>query len=143
VQGLDPEETNMPITFAQMVAEAMGAVPAIEPLAAARQCEVDPLTLIVDVRDAADIPATGLIAGAAPISLGSLTYKADAEVSETWRDPRLTDRSRPILVTCYSGEMASLGGRLLKEMGFTNVCLITGGTVAWKAAGLPMQAAGE
>ena len=39
--------------------------------------------------------------------------------------------------------MASLGGRLLQEMGFTNVCLITGGTVAWKAAGLPMQAAGE
>jgi rhodanese-related sulfurtransferase len=120
----------------------MGEVPAIEAPEAARQCEADPRTLIIDVRDAGDIPATGLIAGAAPISLGSLTYRADAEVPESWRDLRLADRSRPILVTCYTGEMASLGARLLKEMGFTNVGLISGGTVAWKAAGLPMQSGG-
>jgi rhodanese-related sulfurtransferase len=123
-----------------MVTEAMAAVEAVRPEDAARYCEGDSRVLIIDVRDAADIPATGLIAGAAPISLGSLTYRADAEVPEDWRDPRLADRSRPILVTCYSGEMASLGAKLLKDMGFTNVCLLAGGTVAWKAAGLPMAA---
>lgn len=129
----------MPRTFAQMVTEAMGEVTAVEPPAAAAQREADARTLIIDVRDVADIPATGLIAGAASISLGSLTYKADAEMPESWRDPRLADRSRPILVTCYTGEMASLGAKLLKDMGFTNVRLIAGGTVAWKGAGLPME----
>ncbi len=129
----------MPRTFAQMVAEAMAEVPAITPPEAARRREADPHTLIIDVRDADDIPATGLIAGAAPISLGSLTYKADAEVPEAWRDARLADRSRPILVTCYTGEMASLGAKLLKDMGFANVGLLAGGTVAWQAAGLPME----
>jgi rhodanese-related sulfurtransferase len=122
-----------------MVTEAMREVPALAAPAAAQQCEADPRILIIDVRDAADIPATGLIAGAAPISLGSLTYKADAEMPETWRDPRLADRARPILLTCYTGEMASLGAKLLKDMGFTNVSLIAGGTVAWKEAGLPME----
>jgi rhodanese-related sulfurtransferase len=122
-----------------MVSEAMAEVPALSAAEADFRRQADPSTLIVDVRDAVDIPATGLIAGAASISLGSLTYKADAEVPESWRDPGLADRSRPILVTCYSGEMASLGAKLLKDMGFMNVCLIAGGTVAWKAAGLPME----
>ncbi|MCC7360322.1 MAG: hypothetical protein IT317_12635 [Anaerolineales bacterium] len=125
-----------------MVAEAMAEVPAVAPLEAARRREADPRTLIIDVRDAADIPATGLIAGAAAISLGSLTYKADAEVPEEWRDPRLDDRSRPILVTCYSGEMAALGAKWLKDMGYTNVGLLAGGTVARKEAGLPMETDG-
>jgi rhodanese-related sulfurtransferase len=125
-----------------MVSEAMAEVPALSADEADFRRQADPSMLIVDVRDAADIPATGLISGAAPISLGSLTYKADAEMPESWRDPRLADRSRPILVACYTGEMASLGAKLLKDMGFTNVCLIAGGTVAWKAAGLPMEATG-
>ena len=130
----------MPKTFGQMVSEAMAAVPALSAAEASLRQQADASTLIVDVRDAADIPVTGLIAGAAPISLGSLTYKADAEMPESWRDARLADRSRPILVTCYTGEMASLGAKLLKDMGFTNVWVIAGGTVAWKETGLPMEA---
>lgn len=42
-------------------------------------------------------------------------------------------------VTCYTGEMAALGAKLLKDMGFANVGVLAGGTVAWQAAGLPME----
>ena len=69
-------------TFGQMVAEAMAAVPVISPAEANRRMQQDPNTLFVDVRDAADIPATGIIPDAANISLGSLTYRADDEVPE-------------------------------------------------------------
>ncbi len=35
--------------------------------------------------------------------------------------------------------MGALAGKLLKDMGFTNVRILKGGTVAWKAAGYPTK----
>ena len=125
----------MPKTFNQMVTEAQAEVPAISPAEAFQKMQADPTTLVVDVRDAADIPVTGIIPGAVNISLGTLTYKADDEVPQEWRDPNLANRSRPIITTCETGEMAALAGKLLKDMGFMNVHILEGGTVAWKGAG--------
>jgi len=120
-----------------MVTEAQAEVPAISPAEAYQKIQADLTTLMVDVRDAADIPVTGIIPGAVNISLGTLTYKADNEVPSEWRDPNLANRSRPIITTCETGEMAALAGKLLKDMGFTNVHILKGGTVAWKDAGYP------
>ncbi len=122
-------------TFNQMVTEALAEAPTISPAEAFQGMQADPDTLVVDVRDAADIPVTGIIPGAVNISLGTLTYKADDKVPQEWRDPNLANRSRPIITTCETGEMAALAGKLLKDMGFTNVHILKGGTVAWKDAG--------
>jgi len=70
----------------------------------------DPDTLLIDVRNAADIAATGKIPGSVKILLGTLAYKADNELPEEWRDPRPQDRSRPIIASCILGLMAALGG---------------------------------
>ena len=48
----------------------------------------------------------------------------------------LQDRSRQVVVTCQTGENAARDGKLLKEMGFTNVSYMEGGMEAWKVAGL-------
>ena len=126
-------------TFSQMVTEAMDEVPAISPEEAQRRMAQDPNILVIDPRDAADIPYTGIIPGAMNISLGSLTYKADQEVPPEWREPELHDRSRPIIAACETGELAALSGKLLQDMGFTNVTIIEGGTVAWQEAGFPVE----
>ncbi len=126
-------------TFGQMVAEAAAEVPGITPAEAQRRIEQDPSTLVVDVRDAADIPFTGIIPGAANISYGALTYKADQEVPEEWRDARLQDRSRPIITTCVVGPLGALGAKLLRDMGFAQVAYIDGGMVGWRNAGLPTE----
>jgi rhodanese-related sulfurtransferase len=126
-------------TFQQMVSEAMGEVPTISPAEARKRIQKDPQTLVVDVRDAADINATGIIPDALNISLGTLTYKADNEVEESWREPALRDRNRPIITTCEIGPMGALGGKLLKDMGFANVSILEGGTQAWKDAGFPTK----
>ena len=126
-------------TFQQMVSEAMGEVPTISPAEARKRIQKDPQTLVVDVRDAADINATGIIPDALNISLGTLTYKADNEVEEAWREPALRDRNRPIITTCEIGPMGALGGKLLKDMGFANVSILEGGTQAWKDAGFPTK----
>ena len=94
---------------------------------------------MIDPRDAADIPATGIIPGAMNISYDALTYKADNELPPEWREPQLEDRSRPIITACESGELGALAGKLLKDMGFSNVSILEGGTQAWKDAGFPIQ----
>lgn len=136
----EPAGTAMPKTFNQMVTEAMAEVPVISPEEAYQRMQEDPRTLVIDPRDAAEIPlTTGIIPGAMNISYGSLTYMADNEVPQDWREPELADRSRPIITACETGELGALAGKLLKDMGFTNVSILEGGTQAWKDAGYPTE----
>ena len=129
-----------PVTFSQMVVEAMAEVPGISPEEAHRRMEEDPRTLVIDPRDAADILATtGIIPGAMNISYGALTWRADNELPLEWREPELEDRSRPIITACESGELGVLAGKLLLDMGFTNVSNLEGGTLAWIDAGYPTE----
>lgn len=127
-----------PKTFNSMVGEALQTVPAITPAEARRRQQEEPDLLLIDVRDAADIAQTGTAPGAINISYGALTYMADNEVPEEWRDPRLADRSRPIITTCILGPLGALGGKLLHDMGFTNVRFLEGGIDAWAKAELPL-----
>jgi len=132
-------ETTLPKTFDLAVTEALAEVPTISPVEADQVMRSNPNALVIDVRDAADIAGTGIIPGAVNISLGTLTYKADNQVPLEWRDAQLENRARQIITTCESGEMAALAGKLLKDMGFKNVRILKGGTVAWKAAGYPIR----
>lgn len=122
-------------TFNQMVEEAMAEVPVVDAAEAHQRMQQDTKTLVIDPRDAADISATGIIPGAMNISYGALTYQADNELPEEWREPQLADRARPIITACEIGPLGALAGKLLKDMGFTNVSILDGGTQAWKDAG--------
>jgi len=86
-----------------------------------------------------DIRATGIIPGALPVSVGMPAMRADHEIPEDFSNPELQDRSRPIITTCNEGMTASLGARILKEMGFTDVSIMQGGTKGWKRAGFPTE----
>lgn len=129
-----------PLTFAQMVKNAEQAVPGIAPKDASKKLKEDPNTLVVDVRDAADLATSGVIPGSVNISYGALTYKADQELPEAYRDKRVQDRARPIISTCDEGPLGALGAKLLKDMGFQNVHYLAGGVLAWKKEGLPTEA---
>ena len=80
----------------QMVDEAMSEVDGVTPDDVQQKMDEDPEALIVDVRDAAEVPSTGLAVRGINISLGNLPVKADLELPEEWRDPRLQDRKRQI-----------------------------------------------
>src|SRR5688572_13641353 len=126
-------------TFMEMVTEAGAVVSAINPLEAQRRLTENPDALLIDVRDAENICATGKIPGAAAISAGSLLFKADQEVPETWRDARVQDRSREIITQCDIGPLGAISAKNLRDMGFTNVTYLEGGIAAWKEAGLPTE----
>lgn len=120
-------------TFSESVEEAKNQVGSVAP------SDVGDDALIIDVRDAADIAAGGIVPGAVPISLGTLTFKADVTVPEEMQHPELGDHDRDIVVTCAVGAMASLGAKLLQDMGYRNVRYLEGGTNGWKEAGRPVD----
>lgn len=125
-------------TFAQMAAAGFATLPIITPVELQQRMSANPTTLVIDVRDAADVAQTGTVPGAVNLSYGALTYLADNEVPETWRDPRLADRSRPIVTTCILGPLGAISGKLLHDMGFSDVSVLEGGVHAWIEAGLPV-----
>ena len=127
----------MAMSFMQIAEEAMAHVEGISAAEVQQRMKQEPNALLVDVRDAADIPSTGLATGGLNISLGMLPVRADLELPEDWREPRLQDRSLPVITACQLGPNGAIGAKILKDMGFTNVGYLEGGMEAWKAAGLP------
>jgi rhodanese-related sulfurtransferase len=125
----------MALTFGKLLEEAQSNVKGISSIEAKKQIEDKPNTYVIDVQDAADAGACGLIPSSVNISLGMLPIRADLELPEELRNPELADRNRPILVTCGLGGQAALGAYLLKQMGFADVAYIEGGTTAWKQEG--------
>jgi len=127
----------MAMTFIQMAEGAIAEVDGISAEEAQTRLQEDPNALLIDVRDAADIPSSGVPAGGVNISLGMLPIRADRELPEEWIDSKLQDRSCQIITTCFAGMMSAMGAKVLKDMGFTNVCYMEGGMDAWNAADLP------
>ncbi len=128
-------------TFMQMAAEAQQSVSGIRPAEAQEFLHRNPNTLLIDVRDAADIRAGGHIPGSLAISVGMLPVRADTELPEDWRDARLADRSRPVITHCVLGPLGAMSAKTLQDMGFTNVRYLEGGIEGWKQAGLPTEQA--
>jgi rhodanese-related sulfurtransferase len=126
-------------TFMQMANEAMAQVPGITAAELRRRMRGDGRLLVVDVRDEAEVRATGRIPGSIGVSLGMLPVRADRELPADWREPALQDRSRPVVTVCSLGPNSARGAALLKEMGFTDVAYLSGGIHAWSEAGLPTE----
>jgi len=87
--------------------------------------------LVVDVRDAPEVQASGKVAGAVNVSRGMLEFRADPQ--SHYYDERF-DRSKPIIVYCASGGRSALSGKVLKDMGYQKVFNL-GAFKDWAAAG--------
>tara|TARA_B100000073_G_C23329848_1_gene410282 strand:- start:160 stop:552 length:393 start_codon:yes stop_codon:yes gene_type:complete len=95
--------------------------------------------VILDVNDKEEVQQRGRVKGAVNISLGTLYYKADENVPENFKDHRIQDRNKKVVVTCSLGLCAAIGGKLLKDMGFKDVALLEGGVMKWKEDGYKLE----
>ena len=95
--------------------------------------------VIIDVNDKEDIKQRGMIEGAVNISLGTLYYKADENVPDSFKDERIQNRDKKVVVTCGLGLCAAIGGKLLKDMGFKDVVLLEGGVEKWRDDGFKLE----
>jgi rhodanese-related sulfurtransferase len=87
-------------------------------------------TLVLDVRDAPEVAASGKVAGAQHVSRGMLEFRADPESSS---HDKHFDRDKTVILYCGSGGRAALAGKLLKEMGYSKVYNL-GGFKDWTGA---------
>ena len=95
--------------------------------------------VILDVNDKEDVEQRGMVEGAINISLGTLYYKADDIVPEDFKDSRIQNRDKKVVVTCGLGLCAAIGGKLLKDMGFKDVALLEGGVTKWQEDGYSLK----
>ena len=95
--------------------------------------------VIIDVNDKEDVEQRGMVDGAINVSLGTLYYKADDKVPEDFKDNRIQDRNKKVVVTCGLGLCAAIGGKVLKDMGFKDVVLLDGGVTKWKEDGYDLK----
>ncbi len=100
----------------------------INKLAGARAAAGKP-GIWLDVRTPGEV-ARGHIEGASAVSISSADFA---------RKVSRMQRNKPIFVYCASGSRSMHAGRLLQRMGFAEVYNLSGGIMAWRRAGLPVD----
>lgn len=106
----------MSVSVKQLLAAANAAVPKIG-VEEARKLVAEG-ALIVDVRDGTEVAKTGKLKGAVHVSRGMIEFRADAETP--YHDSQFR-KDRPVILYCASGGRSALAGKVLKDMGYTNV----------------------
>ena len=120
----------MPTSVKQMLEAANAAVPKITP-AQARDMIAKGETLVVDVRDAPEVAASGKIAGAVHVSRGMLEFRADPELPS---HDKSFSKDKALILYCGSGGRAALAGKMLKDLGYDRVYNL-GGFKDWADSG--------
>jgi len=92
--------------------------------------------VLVDVREADELEATGHIPGSVHIPRGMLEFRADP-TSPYHQEP--LDPSARVILHCASGGRSALAAAALKDMGYDRIAHLDGGMKAWKEAGKPVS----
>jgi len=124
----------MATSVKQMMEAANAAVPRLTP-AQVKEMIAKGNTLVVDVRDAAEVANTGKVAGAVHVSRGLLEFKADPE-SPT--HDKNFDKSKNVILYCASGGRSALSGKTLKDLGYEKVYNL-GAFKDWAESGGPVD----
>jgi rhodanese-related sulfurtransferase len=119
----------MPVSSTDLVNAANALVPRVTGEEAQKMVAAG--AVLIDIRDSAELAASGKAVGSIHIPRGSMEFKADP-ASATY-EPRL-QADTPIVLHCAAGGRAALAGKLLLEMGYTKVYNL-GGFKDWVAAG--------
>ena len=120
----------MATSVKQMLEAANAAVPKISP-AQAKEMMANGNTLVVDVRDAPEVAASGKVAGAVHVSRGMLEFRADPELPS--HDKNFA-KDKDVIVYCASGGRSALAGKMLKDLGYEKVHNL-GGFKDWADSG--------
>ena len=120
----------MPTSVKQLLEAANAAVPRVTP-AQAKEMIAKGNTVVVDVRDAAELKQSGKVAGAVHVPRGMLEFRADPD--SPYHDKNLA-KDKTVIVYCASGGRSALSGKTLKEFGYGKVFNL-GGFKDWVEAG--------
>lgn len=104
-------------------------------LAEARDLAASGRLTLLDVRELAEVKASGMAKGAVHIPLSLVPLKADQRAPD--RHPQL-DPAKPVAVYCAAGARAGRAAQVLSSLGYTAHNI--GGFGDWCAAGGEVEA---
>ncbi|MFQ5351698.1 MAG: molybdopterin-synthase adenylyltransferase MoeB [Candidatus Binatia bacterium] len=116
-------------TFDQIAADARRAVPELSVDEVERLIASADPPIVVDVREREEY-REGHLRDALSIPRGFLEMQVEAKIG---------DKARRIVTYCQSGVRSLLAGKVHKDMGYADVCSMSGGYGAWKGAGHPWE----
>ena len=116
-------------TYKQIMDEARQSVPEVSPEQVKVRLDKGEHPVVLDVREKEEV-RQGYVPGALSLPRGFLEMRVEEAVPE---------KNTPIVAYCGSGARSLLAGRILKELGYTNVVSMRGGFTAWKNQGLPVK----
>ena len=102
--------------------EARRIVPEVSPDDVRSRLDAATHPVVLDVRERDEF-RQGFVPGAVSIPRGFLEMRVEETVP---------DKDAPIIAYCAGGVRSLLAGRILKELGYTNVVSMRGGFQAWK-----------
>lgn len=114
----------------EMMEAANAVVPRVTPAVAADMMAKGDV-LVVDVRDAAEVQASGKVAGAVNVPRGLLEFRADPASAS---HDKSFDKEKTVIVYCASGGRSALSGKTLKDLGYEKVYNL-GGFKDWADSG--------
>lgn len=123
------------LTIDEMLAAARARLRRLRPVTV--QAEQIGGAVVVDIRCESDRRRTGVIGGSVAIERSVLEWRADPD--SPWRDPRIADLDRRLILICSDGYSSSLAAVSLLDLGFRDVTDVDGGITAWIAEGLPLE----
>lgn len=118
-------------TVHDLLADARSKIKRLHPTELREQLVAPHPPLLIDIRDAADRAAEGVVTRAIHIPLSVLLWRVDPTAELT--DPRANDQNQPIVLICSDGFSSSWAGAAMVDIGFTNVADVIGGYRAWNS----------
>jgi rhodanese-related sulfurtransferase len=122
-------------TAAELVADAKGRIENLTVDQVAAELEAGDAVL-VDLREAEELEASGKIPGSIHVPRGMLEFRADP--TSSYHDAAL-DPDRRVIVHCAAGGRSALAAAALQDMGYQSVAHLDGGFTAWQQAGKPVD----
>lgn len=123
--------------YKALLAEAEAEIEAVSPAEAAELGKGGDV-LLVDIRDVRELEREGKVPGALHAPRGMLEFWVDPE--SPYHKPVFAS-GKTFVFFCAAGWRSALATKTVQDMGLQPVKHIAGGFGAWKAAGLPVEAA--
>jgi rhodanese-related sulfurtransferase len=92
---------------------------------------------LVDIRSDSQRRRDGVVPGSIVINRNELEWRADP--ASDYRDARIADPERRVILMCNEGYQSSLAAATLQELGIERATDLEGGFQAWRTAGLPVE----
>ena len=93
--------------------------------------------VLVDIREEERRARDGRVPGAVEIARNVLEWRCAPE--SDWRDQRVSDPDRVLIVMCNEGFQSSLAAATLQRLGLPRATDVDGGFQRWAADGLPVE----